>query len=80
MLYQGEIPEAQTHTPLVKKVAVCVDDIRLAKFVLDESHDMRQIRLAHIISVRYSRHLLGRRGGVGAWSCAGVKNRKVLYI
>lgn len=31
------------YVPLVQEIAVRVYDIRLAKFMLDESHDMRQI-------------------------------------
>ena len=40
----------------MQKVAIGVNNIRLAKFVLNQSHDIRQIRLAHVLSVRYSRH------------------------
>ncbi len=40
----------------MEEVAVSVNDIWFAEFVLNESHDMGQIRLAHVLSVEYRGH------------------------
>ena len=43
----------------MEKVAVGVDDVGLAEFCLDEGHDVGQIGLAYVLSVRN----LHRRSG-----------------
>ena len=45
--------KTQDSVPLVQEVAIGIDDIRLAKLVLNQGHDMRQIRLARVLPVLY---------------------------
>lgn len=42
--------------PLIEKVAVSVDNIGLGEFMLNKRDNMRKIRLACVLSVRYLRH------------------------